>query len=82
MRRLVCIAGKNEAEIISMPRVSVTMPAGQSFEIIEGAEDTPFGRQFTHVAQAVAEKLATKHPTEWQIVDDAEIRELERIANA
>lgn len=78
MRYLLCMSGERLIPDPA-PGISVTLPGGMCFEILENWDGiTPFGMQFDYVGSRCAEVLA--QGPEWQIVDAAEIAELERMA--
>ena len=80
MRRLVCIAGEGTRVIAPIAGISVTLPSGESYEILEGfIGTTPLNQQGTHVSESTARDLVHMHPAHWQIVDQREIDELKRI---
>ena len=61
----------------------VSNPGLSKYEIMEGVTGmTPFGMQFSHVSQKTADTLVDKYPGDWQIVEAADLYELERIWNA
>lgn len=78
MRYLVCVSGERVIPDPA-PGISVNLPGGMRFQILEGWDGiTPFGMQLAYVGSRCAEVLVQR--PEWQIVDAAEIAELERIA--
>lgn len=80
MRWLVSLADR---VVATAGRVSVRVEGGARYEIIENPAlaITPFELQGTHCCVNTAEALVIQYPGEWQIVDEAEIRELDRLWN-
>lgn len=72
-RRLVSIAP--DAPIMTIGAVQI-QSSGESFEIIESDDEA----KPPHCVRAiVAESLVKQYPERWQIVDGAEVKELERM---
>lgn len=59
----------------------VMSEGGHKFEVIEDPEMkiTPYHLQDTHCCSSTAEALAKRHPDVWQIVDDRDLKELDRL---
>jgi PIN domain nuclease of toxin-antitoxin system len=79
-RFLICLSSD---PIITGKNFVVSKPGLSKYEIMEGVTGmTPFGIQLSHVTQETAESLVHKYPGDWQIVNAADLEELERIWNA